>query len=264
MKVLSYKYTTAGSEDRTAYMTPYYIGVMQEYLDGIQVRGKVAVLYAGGVTLSASEARNANGGNHTTTAIKEISAYSMHKWIGMLDGKENVCYASVNGNTCASSMYALYEAERLLLDGYDEVVVIAEEMTSYNTVRVFDEMHIDLKIGEGCAIIHLGKDGTDITECKWSYEYNRNPFGVTPSGYNKVVTDCDYIKPHGTGTPTNEEAEKVYGDKPQIRYKEDIGHTQGASGLIEVCKVLDENISGRVMCVSSGLGGFYGSCIIQK
>jgi hypothetical protein len=187
----------------------------------------------------------------------------MHRWIGMMNGRDNVRYANINGNTCASSMYSLYEAERLLNDGFDEVVIIAEEKTSYNTLRIFDEMKIDLKVGEGCAVIHLGK-GEGISECKWEYEYNRNPFGVTESGYKKVYTECDWINPHGTGTEPNENAEGFY-DKPQLRYKEKIGHTQGVSGLIEVCMVLDEpDVDGRVLCVSSGLGNWYGSCIVQK
>ena len=281
MKVLSHKYILPNEDgivkelERDGYMTSQYISMMQEYLDKLEVKGKVAFLYAGGVLLPASEARNAvdkekyrENINTSGTCIREVAAYSMHKWIGMINGKENIVYANINGNTCASSMYSLYEAERLLNDGFDEVVIIAEEKTSYNTLRIFDEHSINLKVGEGCAIVHLGKAANpvdeDIVECKWAYEYNRNPFGVTASGYTKVLSECDYVKPHGTGTVNNETAEKVYGDIPQVRYKEKYGHTQGVSGLLEVCLVLDEAVEGRVMCVSSGLGNYYGSCIVQK
>lgn len=277
MRVLSYEYIMPNKDgivealDRNGYMTPQYIEMMDEYLSKLEVKGKVAFLYVSGVTLSASESRVTEdlgkyrvALNYSGVCLKELVAYSMHKWIGCLQGKENIEYANISSNTCASSMYSLYEAEQLLNRGFDEVVIVAEEKTSYNTLRVFDELSIDLKIGEGCAIIHLGKDGSDIVDCKWSYEYNRNPFGVTTSGYTKVNTASDYVKPHGTGTDNNESAEQVLADRPQIRYKEKYGHTQGISGLLELCMVLDEEVRGRVLCVSSGLGGFYGSCIVNK
>ena len=273
MQVVSHKYLANPELDVRGYMTPQYINLLEAYIKSISLNGKCAVLYAGGVLLSASEVRNTSKKSpklrrevlKSTLAIKELSAYSMHKYIGMLEGRENVTYANINGNTCASSMYSLYEASKLLSEGFDEVVVIAEEKTSHNTLRVFKENRIDLQVGEGVAIIHLRRGGTDITNCKWGYEYNRNPFMVTTKGYQLVDTPSDYVNPHGTGTATNEDAEQlVFGTRKQIRYKEDIGHTQGLSGLLEVCKVLDEEVKGDVLCVSSGLGGFYGSCIVHK
>lgn len=281
MKVLSYNYVLPNSLgvveslERDEYMTSQYIELMSEYLSTLKVSGKVAFLYAGGVLLPASEARNAIDKkqyrehiNISGSCIREVAAYCMHKWIGAINGREYIEYANINGNTCASSMHSLYEAEKLLNEGFDEVVIVAEEKTSYNTLRIFDEMNIDIKVGEGCVIMHLGKAKVpaeeNIVECKWSYEYGKNPFGVTGSGYRKVLTECDYVKPHGTGTSNNETAEKIYADVPQIRYKEKYGHTQGVSGLLEVCLVMEEPIEGRVLCVSSGLGGFYASCIVQK
>jgi len=282
MKVLSYNYVKPNNDgvvemlDHSEYMTSQYINHVYEYLHGITLEGKCAFIYAGGVLLTAGEARNTKGDrnyrvnvNDSGVVIKETAAYSMHKWIGQLNGRENICYATINGNTCASSMHCLHEAEQLLNNGFDQVIIVAEEKTSYNTLRIFDEHNIDLKVGEGMAIIHLGKAASpseeDITQCKTWFEYNRNPFGVTESGYKNVITECDLIKPHGTGTENNEEAEtKVYGEKPQIRYKETYGHTQGTSGLLEVCMVMDENLAGDVLCVSSGMGGFYASCIVHK
>lgn len=279
MKVLSYKYIKPNDSGiveglhRSGYMTPQYIKMVKEYIRSIYLNKATAVLYAGGATLPSSESRqtiNKNGYREdlyeSGLVIRELSAYQMHKWIGELNGREYIQYANINGNTCASSMYSLYEAEQLLTNNIvDEVLIIAEEMTSYNTLRIFDEMNIDLKVGEGLAIIHLSKDGNDITNCKWKYLYDKNPFGVSSDGYANVWSDCDIVNPHGTGTVNNEAAEQiVIGHKPQLRYKENIGHTQGVSGLLEVCMVLDEHIEGNVLCLSSGLGGFYGSCIIHK
>lgn len=281
MKVLNYKYILPDTNglvadlNRSGYMTAQYIEKLGEFMSSLQLSGVVAVLYAAGVVVSSSEARNVGTVKHelqpvntSGLCIKELSAYSMHKWIGLLNEPHKVQYASINGNTCASSMFSLYEAEHLLSNGFDQVIIVTEEMTSYNTVRIFQEHNIDLKIGEGCAIIHLGKAESpadeDITNCKWSYEYNRNPFGVTSSGYEKVLSECDIINPHGTGTDNNEQAESIY-DKPQLRYKEKYGHTQGVSGLLEVCLTLDDPLRGiDVLCISSGLGGFYGSCIVHK
>lgn len=277
MQVKSYKYLLPDETglvpgiDRDSYMTPSYIDMVREYIESIELKGKVAFLYVGGVTLSAGETRNTvdkgvlrERARTSSICIKELTAYHMHKWIGSFKGRENIEYANISANTCASSMYSLYEASKLLDEGYDEVIIVAEEKTSYNTLRVFDEHNIDLKVGEGLAIIHL-EPGVQITDCKWQYKYNRNPFGVDADGYRKVFTESGYVKPHGTGTANNEQAEnEVFGDKPQLRYKETIGHTQGISGLLELCLVLDEDIKGDVLCVASGLGGFYGSCVVHK
>lgn len=277
MKVLSYKYVLPSESgiveglDRQGYTTPQYIDKVYDYIKTIKLEGRCAVLYAAGAVVSASEARNVHGKGtyreepkESTSVIKELAAYSMHKWISLLEGKENIQYANINGNTCASSMYSLVEAYELINKGFDKVIVIAEEKTSYNTLRIFDEHSIDLKVGEGLAILELGK-GEGISDCKTWFEYNRNPFAVTADGYSKVYTHCDYVNPHGTGTEVNEQAESsIYNSTPQLRYKETYGHTQGVSGLLEVCLVLDEDVSGNILCVSSGLGGFYASCVVNK
>lgn len=282
MKVLSYKYVKpdslgkVASLDRYGHMTPQYIDMIHEYLGSIKLEGKCAFLYAAGVTITASEVRNvsvkknyAEPIKESSMAIRETAAYSMHRYIGMLHGRDLIRYANINGNTCASSMYSIFEAEQLLNIGFDQVIIVAEEKTAYNTLRIFDEHGIGIKVGEGMVIIHLGKAVSpadeDITDCKTWYEYNRNPFGVTHTGYKEVYSECDIVKPHGTGTDNNEQAEDaVYGYAPQLRYKHEIGHTQGVSGLLEVCMVLDEDVEGKVLCVSSGLGGFYGSCVVHK
>lgn len=272
MQVSSYFHSENVELVQEEYMTAQYIDMAIDYLESIELSGKCAFLYAGGALLTPGESRvSEDSGSlrrslqRSTLAIKELAAFSMHKYIGMLADRDKVEYANINGNTCASSMHSLYEAEKLLESGFDEVVIVAEERTSYNTLRVFDESRIDLKVGEGIAIIHLKKGGNDISKCQWKYEYGRNPFAVSTEGYRSIDGEADYVNPHGTCTPTNEDAEQpVVDGRKELRYKEEIGHTQGASGLIEVCKVLDEDIVGDVLCMTSGLGGFYGSCIVHK
>ena len=208
MQVVSYFYKTPNKAvdkanlikelDRAKYMNQQYIAMAKEYLQSISMNGRVAVLYAGGATISNSEGRNSKDKGEyalasldTGLAIRELSSHNMHKYIGMLKDRNKVVYANINANACASSMYTLYEAERLMEhEGIDEVVVITEDMISYNTIRVFDEHNIPVIAGDGLAIMHLSKEhgnGPVIADTEWGYDYNRNPFAVTKEGYSSVA-----------------------------------------------------------------------------
>lgn len=259
-------------DNREQYMTQQYTKLFKNELSAIELDGKTAVLYVGGVGVHNSESRKYTG-EYTCSqellvdgpVIKSLQAYSMHKYIGILDKKNDITYANISGDTCASSLYSLYEAERLLRDNVvDNVVVIAEEKTSFNTIRIFHEHNIDVKPGEGFACVVLQRDGEgySITDTKWEYKYNRNPFLVDSDGYAKVKTEAKLVKGHKTGTVQNDEAEaEVFGET--FGYKDKIGHCQGASGLIEVCMVMDDKLD-DVVCLASGLGGFYGSCKVSR
>jgi len=285
MYVLDYKYIAPTERyadhvevkdlSRDGYTTSQFMDRIGE----IVLVKSTAVLYAGGFNIHQAESRDCSGINSrykgtvdlykSGLVIKESTAYSMHQWIGNMVKNELVVYANINSNTCASSMYCLYEAERLLRDGVcEEVIIIAEERTSFNTLRIFKEHNIPLVVGDGFAMIRLSNEVTElkVTDTKWAYEYNRNPFGTTQSGYAKVDGGCDVIKPHGTGTDNNNKAEEqmVFGRKT-VYYKPEIGHTQGVSALLELCMAIDDdNVQGDVLCVASGLGNFYGSCILKK
>lgn len=276
MKVLSYKYIKPINYKvpelrRNGYMTRQYIEMVDEYLDSVQLKGKCAFLYAGGSVALTSEVRNVKDGafeeplKSNGILVKETAAYSMYQWIGRLPNKEAIQYASINGNTCASSMYALYEAETLLNQDYDMVVIVAEEMTSLRTQKAFFESGVDIQLSEGLAIAVLGK-GEGIDTCKWAYSYGSNPFATTIEGYRAVDSDgCGVVKVHGTGTDNNTRAEEVLEEgRKVINYKQRIGHTQGVSGLLEVLMAVESTESSDILCVSSGMGGFYGSCIVRK
>lgn len=262
--------------DRTSYATPQYI----DRIGKITLERPTAVLYAGGVGITQAESRQLEKINPRTAGsveimpsgmlIKEINAYCMHKWIGSMENNHLVKYANINTNTCASSMYCLYEAERLLeTREVDEVVIIAEERTSFNTIRIFKEHGIPLIVADGMAIMVLQREETniEISDTKWGYEYNRNPFGTTVSGYGQMLdTEYDSIKPHGTRTGNNDAAEAELVDGYKCYYlKDEIGHTQGVSALLEVCMLVTRGPTNeRVLCVASGLGGFYGRCVLHK
>lgn len=259
---------------RTEYMTPQYISMFDTELKAIKLDGKTALLYVGGVGLHSAENRRANEVFTSSVpimdsglVIKSLQAYMLHKYAGILSSQNDLVYSNINSDTCASSLYSLYEAEGLLSRGIvDNVIIIAEEKTSNDTIRIFNEHNIPIVVGEGfaCVVLTNELDGLQITDTKWSYEYNRNPFAVTASGYKRVYTECDVVKGHKTYTAVNDNAEEEAFGKV-VGYKAKIGHCQGASGLIELCMVADDKtLNGRVLCVASGLGNWYGSCILSK
>lgn len=261
-------------ENRSSYMTNDYIRKFTNEIREINLEGKVGVLYAAGASLHQGESRCYKGEyinsleiQPSGPIIKELTAYMLHKYIGLLNDGNDIVYANINSNTCASSMYSIWEAKQLIDNGIvDHAVIIAEEKTSFNTIRIFHEHHVNVNPGEGFALIVVSKEGAGVPllDAKWEYLYNRNPFLVNVNGYRKVKCEADIVKGHKTGTDQNDMAEieafgSVYG------YKDKIGHCQGASGLIELCMVLDDNkLKGKILCTASGLGGFYGSCLVEK
>lgn len=260
-------------DDRSSFMNADYTKMFRSKLENLDLDGRVAVLYAGGVGMHSAESRTYKGSftcsltlGDRGPVIKSTQAYMMHRYIGMMPCRDRVVYANINSNTCASSLHSVYEAERLLERGtVDHVVIIAEEKTSFDIIRIFHEHRIDVKPGEGFACVVLSKDGRyTVRDTKWGYSYDRNPFLVSPKGYSQVKSEADMVKGHKTGTAQNDESEKeVFGEV--FGYKDKIGHCQGASGLIELCMVLDdETAKGSILCVASGLGGFYGSCVVDK
>lgn len=276
-----YSYSTNCKEDRVElyehrgkYVNQLNIQQFKTELNELEY-GNVALLYASGTVQHPSNISNYTGGFECSIekprskqlAIKQTAAYMMHQYAKVLSGKNTITYANINGNTCASSMYSIYEAEQLLATGkYDAIIIIAEDKTAYGTLRTFSECEIDLTVGEGFACLVMTKDGegTEVTDTKWEFSYDINPFKTTEQGYRKLLTECDIVKGHKTNTPHNTAAEEAaFGDV--IGYKHITGHTQGASSAIELCMLVDDDtVSGEVLCTASGLGGFYGSCLVHK
>jgi len=282
MKIQSYKYIhgTINEEDRIGllqdrknYMTDQYIKIFKEYLSNIKLEGNTALLYAVGISKPQGEDREipldfefSISRGETRVSVKDLTAYMAHKYMKILSKNNNITFMDINSNSCASSMYSIFHANILLELGIvDNVIIVAEEKTSYSTLRVFKQSNIDIKLGEGAAFIVLTK-GNDISNAKWYAEYNSNPFMTTVNGYKQVFTKADIIKVHGTGTEVNNKAEQeAYKGYKILNYKNKIGHCQGASALIELLLAYeDKSIKGKVLCVASGLGGFYGSCILNK
>lgn len=281
-----YKYSTEQHKDRVSipelnragYMTPQYMSMFKEELNSIKLEGTVGFIYSAGASIHQAELRFCNKPDYTNTlsgvhdgpmVIKSLVAYMTHKYVSMFVKNGNtVIDTEIVSNTCASSMYAVGLAKKWL-ERMDHVIVLTEDKTSFDTIRIFDEHRIDVKASDGfaCAVFSKEGSGVKITDCKRGFQYSTNPFYTGVEGYSMVDTkSVDAVKVHGTGTAINDVAEEaVYGDRPMIKYKDKIGHSQGSSGLLEMLMAIDDYPEYNTMlCVASGLGGYYASCKVTR
>lgn len=132
----------------------------------------------------------------------------------------------------------------------------------------FDKTNGGFYIGQGAclavfesadALNKLGSDPrAELVGAYTSGEHNANPIGQRDDGqgYQRAIrgalelsgrqpSDVGTIKTHGTGTPINNKSERVaiealFQDFVATSYKQRIGHTVGASGLLETCILLDD------------------------
>ena len=228
-----------------------------------------AFLYIDGVSFTASDAGiGTNAVSPTTAVIKTTSSYSTHCWVRTFKGNEHLVKVDTISSTCAAGIQALYEANKLLESGeVEEVIVIGCERISDATLKLFSELCIPITCGDGFVFMRLAK-GDGISDIKWKYRYNSNPFMFTKDTLDELTPSypVDYVKLHATGTGANESAEEGLRKLGHnLRYKDLIGHTQGVSSLVETCMVLDDDsIQGKILVVANGLGGFYGSFTLDK
>lgn len=261
--------------DRSKYMTQEYSKHMKEFAESIYGTN-VALLYAAGPVTHHSDSRNFGCTQTGHVVIKSQVGFNIMNVAKMFKNVEFE-YASINGNTCASSMYCLYEAKKLL-DIYDKVVIVAMEMTEASQILLFEQLGVEVVCGDGLGILVLNKTHgvAKIDDVSWKWNNDRSPMSVSKEGYLKVLNELDLndvsvVKPHGTGTDRNDEAEneallEVGLAAVETRYyKRDIGHTQGASTAVELGMLLDEmKIDDKALLLASGMGGFYGGCTMWK
>ena len=273
------KVRTISSLNRDNYMTAEYHKLTKEYIASIKDCGKRAFLYAGGPVNHHSYGRNVKGlAKPGTIAIKSQAGMSLFN-IAKSFTDVGFEYASINGNTCASSMYSIYEAYRLVHEeDYDAVIVYAADMAEDTQLLLFKQLDIDLVCGDGIAILEYSKEdcgGLEVENVVWVWNNDPSPMTVTKDGYLKVLRklgcgSVEYVKPHGTRTGRNDVAEnealiEYYSVVPEmLYYKDEIGHTQGASSAIELGMFAASDLSGRCVMLASGLGGFYGGCVVNK
>lgn len=285
MKLKSYKYKTADSIangraviesiDRSKYTSQVLSQDIIEYMKDIKTNGKTAVLIAGGPAIHHSDARVINGlVPDGLVAVKSQLGYNTHSIMRFFTCA--VEYVSINTNTCASSMYCLYEAERLMNEGYTDVIVVAIDVVDETQELLFKQLGINLICGDCMCVAHLTNDDeggvVSISDTVWKWNNDKSPMSVSTEGYKKVIdsintNEVDLIKMHGSGTDRNtmEEMSAIeHIDCRKVAYKQEIGHTQGASSIVEICMMVDREEFNKAIVLASGLGGFYGGCMVSK
>ncbi len=200
---------------------------------------------------------------------------------------------------CTSSANALLEGKNLIDAGVVEKAIVvgvevyspvmssgfySMDLLSQTKPKPFAKDRDGLVLGEGVGAILLGKDDS-LYELLGGYSNcnSETITSVSSSGDECVevmhnalkncslhVEDITTLKAHATGSQANDEAEmnairKVFEKEPKIMtLKQHIGHTIGASGVLEIGYLLKNYNQGTFMCNYFGFGGNNTSVIVRK
>ena len=200
---------------------------------------------------------------------------------------------------CTSSANALLEAKNLINADIVECAIVvgievfspvmssgffSMDLLSTTKPKPFDKDRDGLVLGEGVGAILLGKEKSSCELIGGFSNCNSQTItSVSRSGKECVdvmkkslencslhVKDITALKAHATGSEANDEAEmnaikQVFDKEPKIlTFKDKIGHTIGASGVLEIASLLDSVDNGVYMCNYFGFGGNNTSIIIRK
>ena len=277
MQIIDYQYLI-GSEINGGFIaipelirdkpaTPQFIELSDLH---VELNVPTGFIYIAGTQVDQSESGLGKCAGSYRPAIKDATAYVAHQWASTFKNIHMLTSMEVVNGTCASAIQAIHRANQILNDSTNltsEVIIIGHERTTPDTLRLFKELGIKVLCGDGFVYMKLGK-GIEISKPCWYWAYNSNPFMFTAETLNNLIPayKVGYVKLHGTGTPSNNEAEQCLEDlATPLYYKPIIGHTQGISALLETCLMLkDPNIRGRILVVANGLGGYYGSFTLTK
>lgn len=286
MKIASYHYVTGsvltdlGMEipdiDRDAVSYISYKKYTNDYVSNVSPKcsyGKKALIVVGGPMSTHSDVRNVlHTAKASAIAVKMIGGYGAYS-IARMFTKFDFDFIDIDAMTCASGLSAIHKARKLFQEGYTDVILYAVDIIEETQLLLFKQLGIDLLCGDGVGIIHLSTEGVySITDTTFCYNQDSSPMSVSSEGYGKVISSLNIesvnlVKTHGSGTDRNtiEEMKAIeHIDCKKIGYKQEIGHTQGASGIIELCMMLDREEFTKALVLASGLGGFYGGCIVSK
>ena len=285
MRIASYWYkvgdciTDLGVEisgiDRDSVSYSAYKKYTDEYTKKVTPigNGKQALIVVGGPMSTHSDVRNVLGtAKSSGIAVKMIGGYGAYN-IARMFKNFNFEFIDIDAMTCASGVSAIHKANQLLCQGYTDVIVYAADIIEETQLLLFKQLGVDLLCGDGVGILHISTKGKyHISGTSFCYNNDISPMSVSSEGYKKVINSLntegvDLIKMHGSGTNRNTEVEyeAVKGfDCKKIEYKSEVGHTQGASSIVEICMMLDREEFTKALVLASGLGGFYGGCIINK
>ena len=135
----------------------------------------------------------------------------------------------------------------------------------------FDDVNYGFNIGQGAALAvfenakHARNSKAQLLSAYSASEISTNAIGQREDGQGFVraaagalkmanisSSDIRIVKAHGTGTKSNNASEKAalqqifHREFIATSYKQRIGHTMGASGLLETCLLLDDMKKGIV------------------
>lgn len=251
--------------DRNKPSTPQFIELASL---NIELSRPTAFICIDGTTVHQSESGLGKGTDQYVPAIKGTSPYVAHQWCSTFKNKEFLVSMEIVNGTCASAVQALWRANQIIDNCQaEEVIIIGQERITTDTVRLFKELGIGVTCGDGFVYMRLGR-GFDITQVQWKWAYNANPFMFDRKDLDTLIPSyrIGYVKLHATGTAQNEAAEAGLAQvATNLRYKGQIGHTQGISALLETCLILsDASIRGRILVTANGLGGYYGAFTLTK
>jgi 3-oxoacyl-(acyl-carrier-protein) synthase len=194
-------------------------------------------------------------------------------------------YVSTDASACASSIKVLLEVQNLMANfGFTRMIVLGVEDAVNNSTleffgqakaslmfkdeatikpSAFDSVNAGFNIGQGAGLAIFETEPAVNPAAKMLGTYTAaedftNPLGQRPDGqgYQKAIEGALYmakisasavkiVKTHGTGTPTNNTAEKAailaqFPDFVATSYKQRVGHTLAASGLMETSLLLND------------------------
>lgn len=213
----------------------------------------------------------------SSVLIKSQSSVAAWSWAKRIP---DISFVTINANTCASSMYSIFEAWQAIHSGaLDEAIVIAEEWTEPLELLMFKQMGIDIVCGEGFCMLHFAslcdQPLAEIESVCFRWLAESSPFGVSEEGYRSVmslVVDegemIDGVKMHASGTSANDIVEttavtQMFPSAKTLEYKSRIGHTQGISSALELAMMVGDGIEGKWLINAAGLGGFYGCAKVK-
>ncbi len=189
------------------------------------------------------------------------------------------CISGVAAVAVAARMVESGEVDSVYVVGVDTICdFIVDGFNSFKSIspglcRPYDSSRCGLTIGEGCGVLLLSCDGSKspskvvVSGCGLSNDANHisGPsrsgdglfFAIERAMMEAGVTasDIDYINLHGTGTAFNDEMESKAVNmasllsSPCNSLKPYLGHTFGASGVIESILVVEQMRRGEIFGV---------------
>lgn len=198
----------------------------------------------------------------------------------------SACASSLKVMMNVQEMFNLYQFDRVIVLSLEDavsnlVLKFFGEAKASNTKEIeesgvlpsaFDDINHGFNLGQGAvfAVFENSKYATapkaQLMGAYSAAESNTNAIGQRADGQgfikairetlqisNMAYSDIAVIKAHGTGTKSNNLSEsaalnEIFGDYPFVAtsFKQHIGHTMGASGLLETCLLLDSMQDGVV------------------